>query len=112
MGNGEKILINKKILENIKTGLNAIKLMSNEKNTKKEIERLMNILNEELQISILSIEEKILKKMKETKRSDPEMNANLYILHRKLVNKQITEQQAAELYDMYVKIEPYETKIF
>lgn len=87
-------------------------MTTKDKIIKKEAERLFNLLEEELSINSLSLEERILKKMKETKTTDPDMNANLYILHRKLVNRQITEKQALEMFEVYVKIEPYETKMF
>lgn len=112
MSNEDKILIDKKCIEKIKISLNTIRLMTKEKNVKRETEKLLELLNDEVKISSLSIEERILKKMKETKGSDPDMNANLYILHRKLVNGQISERQALELFDMYVKIEPYDSKIY
>ncbi|WPC41012.1 hypothetical protein [Clostridium sp. JS66] len=112
MGNEEKMYIDKQLVEKVRNGLNTIKMTSREKSIKKEAERLFNILEEELSINTLSLEERILKKMRETKTTDPDMNANLYILHRKLVNHQITEKQALEMFETYVKIEPYDTKIF
>ncbi len=112
MDSGEKILIDKECIDKIKSGLNSIKLTSKEKDIKKEAEKLFKLLEEETNLNDLSLEERILQKMKETKSSDPDMNANLYILHRKLVNKQITVQEAMEMFDMYVKIEPYENKLY
>jgi hypothetical protein len=35
----------------------------------------------------------------------------LYILYRNLVNGRITEEEALELYNMYIKIEPYDKTI-
>lgn len=107
MGNNEKILINKECIDKIKAGLHTIRLTTKEKNIKKEIETLIKILEDEVNLDNLSLEEKILKKMKETKNVDPDMNANLYILHRKLVNGQISEQQALELFEVYVKTEQF-----
>lgn len=112
MGSEEKIYIDKQLIEKVRNGLSTIKMTSREKDIKKEAERLFNILEEELSINTLPLEERILKKMRETKTTDPDMNANLYILHRKLVNRQISEKQALEMFETYVKIEPYETKMF
>ncbi len=69
------------------------------------------MLESELNYDNISLKEKISSKMKETKNSDPNMNANLYILYRNLVNGRITEEEALELYNMYIKIEPYDKTI-
>lgn len=103
MNNKEKILINKEIIDKIKAGLHTIRLTSKEKSIQKEAATLVKLLEEEMNLDSLSLEERIVKKMKETKSTDPDMNANLYILHRKLVNGQIGEQQALELFEAYVR---------
>lgn len=107
MSSNEKILINKECIDKIKAGMHTIRLTTKEKNIKKEAEALIKLLEDEINLDNLSLEERILKKMKETKSVDPEMNANLYILHRKLVNGQIGEQQALELFEMYVKTDRF-----
>lgn len=103
MGNNEKILIKKEVIDKIKAGLHTIRLTTKDKNIKKEAEILVQLLENETNSGGISLEEKIFQKMKETKGVDPDMNANLYILHRKLVNGQISEQHALELFQSYVK---------
>lgn len=103
MDNREKILISKEIIDKIKAGLHTIRLTTKEKSIQKEAATLVKLLEAETNMDSLSLEEKILQKMKETKSTDPDMNANLYILHRKLVNGQISEQQALELFEAYVR---------
>lgn len=105
MSNEEKLLISKECIDKVKSGLNTIKVVTKDKNIKKEAEDLLSLLEAETAVNELSLEERILKKMKETKSVDPDMNANLYILHRKLVNKQITELQALQMFEMYIKDE-------
>lgn len=103
MENSEKILISKEIVDKVKAGLHTIRLTTREKSIQKEAAVLVKLLEDEIKMDSSSLEEKILKKMKETKSTDPDMNANLYILHRKLVNGQISEQQALELFEAYVR---------
>jgi len=103
LDNGEKILISKQIVDKIKAGLHTIRLTTREKTIQKEAAMLVKLLEEETNIDSGSLEERILQKMKDTKTSDPSMNASLYILHRKLVNGQISEQQALELFEGYVR---------
>lgn len=112
MVNDEKVLISKKCINNIISGLSSIKVVSKEKSIKKEAEKLLKLVQNEISLGNMSLEDKIREKMKETKKTDPDMNANLYILYRKLINKQITEEQALQLFEMYVKIEPYDTRLY
>lgn len=108
----EKVLISKKCINDIISGLSSIKVVSKEKSIKKEAEKLLKLVQDEISLGNMSLEDKIREKMKETKNTDPDMNANLYILYRKLMNNQITQEQALKLFEMYVKIEPYESKAF
>jgi hypothetical protein len=103
LDNNEKILIRKQVIDKVMAGLHTIRLTSKEKNIQKEAEILVKLLGDEIVVDNESLEEKILQKMKETKSTDPEMNANLYILHRKLVNGQISEAYALELFEGYVR---------
>ncbi|MHC6179365.1 hypothetical protein ACYUJ6_05855 [Clostridium sp. JNZ X4-2] len=107
----EKILICKNCIDMLISGLKNIKISTKEKFTRKEAERILNFLQEELNRNNVSLKERILEKMKETKSTDPSMNANLYILYRNLDSGQISEQQALELFRMYVKIGPYDRTI-
>lgn len=105
MSSDEKILLSKEFVDKLRISLNTIKLTAKDKSIAKEAEELSKLLEEELNAEELTVEEKILQKMKETKNVDPDANANLYILHRKLVNKQITELQALQMLEMYGKTE-------
>ncbi|MEY7998723.1 hypothetical protein AB8U03_00660 [Clostridium sp. Mt-5] len=107
----EKILIDKNCIDMLISGLKNIKISTREKSTRKEVERILNFLQEELNRNNISLKERIFEKMKETKSTDPSMNANLYILYRNLDSGQISEEQALELFRMYVKIEPYDRTI-
>ncbi len=107
----EKVLISRKCIEKIRTELKIIKVNTNNRNFKKDVSKLLDMLESELNYDNISLKEKISSKMKETKNSDPNMNANLYILYRNLVNGHITEEEALELYNMYIKIEPYDKTI-
>lgn len=111
MDNSDKILISKSCINKIKFGLKDIKMNEKSKILKKQITEMLSMLENELSYDDLSLEDRILKKMKETKSSDPEMNANLYILYRNLTNGRITQRQALELFNMYSKIEPYQKTI-
>ena len=107
----EKVLISRECIEKIRTELKIIKVNTNNRNFKKDVSKLLDMLESELNYDNISLKEKIFSKMKETKNSDPNMNANLYILYRNLVNGRITEEEALELYNMYIKIEPYDKTI-
>lgn len=111
MDDEEKVLISKSCIQKIKLGLKTIRLNEKNKNLKKEASQMLDMIEQELTDDSESLEEKILDKMKETKNSDPDMNANLYILYRNLVNDKISQEQALQLYTMYIKIEPYDKTV-
>lgn len=108
----KKILISKDCIDKIILGLKSIKVSTTNKVIIRDIEKLLNLLKEELNEDDIPLKNRILEKMKETKGIDPDMNANLYILYRNLDNEHITEQQAQELFNAYVKMEYYNKKIY
>lgn len=111
MDNEDKILISRQCINRVISGLKTIKIGEKNKVLKRQASDMLDILEAELNYGNLSLEEKILKKMKETKTSDPDMNANLYILYQNLVNGRISKEQALDRYNVYAKIEPYEKTI-
>lgn len=108
----EKILVNKETLTKIQSRATAIKLIAKDKQIIKEAQDILEMIDKELDQNSLSLIEKINKKMKETKLSDPELNANLYILYRKLSDGKISEQDAAELFERYVDLQPFDKTIY
>lgn len=108
----EKILVNKETLTKIQSRATGIKLISKDKQVIKEAQDILEMIDKELQDNSLSLIEKINKKMKETKLSDPELNANLYILYRKLSDGKISEQDASELFERYVDLQPFDKTIY
>lgn len=108
----KKVPISKDCIDKIILGLKSIKVSTTNKVIIKDIEKLLDLLKKELIEENISLKDRILEKMKETKGTDPDMNANLYILYRNLDNGHITEQQAQELFNTYVKMEFYNKKIY
>lgn len=108
----KNILINKDCIDKIILGLKSIKVSTTNKVIIKDVEKLLDLLKKELSEESVPLKDRILEKMKETKGIDPDMNANLYILYRNLDNGHITERQAQELFNTYVKMESYNKKIY
>lgn len=108
----EKLLVNKDVLIKIQSRAIAIKLMAKDKQIIKEAEDMLEMIDKELKENSLSLLEKIDQKMKETKLTDAELNANLYILYRKLSDNKISEQDAAALFDMYVSSQSFDKTIY
>ena len=102
MDNNEKILINKEILEKIKGRLEGLRLMSSEKDVKKDIESLIQILSDEIDSEKLSFRDLLDEKIRDTKYSDSELNFKLYMLRRKLEDGKISDEEALKAYDLYV----------
>lgn len=108
----DKISVSEESMDKIRSRAKAIKLISKDRQVIKIAEEIMQIAGAEIDENSLDIMGKIEKKMKETKFTDPDLNANLYILYRNLMDKKISEKDAEELYEMYSKFEPFDKKIY
>ncbi len=111
MSESEKVFIPKESIDKLISGLKSIRITTREKATRKEVDKLLDLLQEDLNQKNIPLKEQILEKMKESKGVDPNLNANLYILYRNLDSGRITEEQAFELFQMYVRIDPYNKTI-
>lgn len=102
------ILINKDILEKVKTDVNKIKILSNEEEIKGIADEILSILEKRdfttgKKIVEMTILDRIKQKMKDT--TDKDLNVKLYILYRKLEDKKISEDEALRLFEIYVDSE-------
>ncbi|GAA0724231.1 hypothetical protein GCM10008905_17830 [Clostridium malenominatum] len=107
----DKLIVSEEIILKIQSRANAIKVLANDKQVLKEAEELLDIIEEILEDNTMTLVEKIEQKMRETKFTDPEMNASLYILHRKLSDGKISPQDAMALFEMYVSSESFDKRI-
>lgn len=112
MANEDKILVDREVLGKIVVGLNNVKLISNDKFVKKEVEDLLKLLKDEMDEDKIPLQEIIYEKMIEFKRSNPETSADLYIIYRKLSDGKISEKDALTQFELYVQVDSYEKKIF
>lgn len=99
----EKIIVNKEIMDKIEVRLKAIKLQLSDKTLRNELDEVLSLLNIELKAKNNSLEESIKEKMDETKYSNPEIHFKFYMLYRKLVENQITEEEALKTYEIYIR---------
>lgn len=108
----DKLIVDKDILKKIQSRAMGIKLIAKERPIAKDAGEIVEIIDVIFKENSSTLVEKIEQKMKEVKHSDPEMNASLYILYRKLVDGKISEKDAAALFDIYIKTEPFDKKIY
>lgn len=108
----DKIVVSKDILIKIKSRAQTIKSLCKDKTLIKEAEEILDLVNKELNKDTETVMEKIERKMRETKGVNPDLNANLYILHRNLTNNKITKEDALALYKMYLDSEIFDKKIY
>lgn len=108
----DKIKFNVESVEKIKSRIKAIKLMSKDKEISKLAVEVIELLENEIKENSITLMEKIELKMKETKFSDPELNANLYMVYRNLMDDKISEKDAEEIYELYVKSEFFDKKLY
>lgn len=108
----DRLIVNKDMLKKIQSRAKEIELITKDKSIAQNAEEIVEIINDIFKDNFTTLLEKIEQKMKEVKHSDPEMNASLYILYRKLVDKKISDENAATLFDVYIKSEPFDRKIY
>jgi len=74
---------------------------------RKKASELLNLLEDKPMIKVNSLYEMIEDKMKETKYTNSELNVNLYLLYRKLIDEKISEKEALDTFEMYMKEEEF-----
>ncbi|GKU23565.1 hypothetical protein [Clostridium folliculivorans] len=103
MYNDEYIVLRKDDVEKIKNKLNILKLLVEDPYEKEKVEEVLHIINtDHTKGENESIEEVIYNKMKETKSTNPELSADLYMIYRKLQQKKIDPAEAIQLYKIYI----------
>lgn len=102
METNEKILVERTYLEKIKTKLEGLKVTVNSDSAEGVIYDILNLLDDELKVKQISVKSKIYSTMEQTKFSNPDLNFKLYILHRKLQENKISDEEALRLYKCYI----------
>jgi len=103
----EKIILELDILQKVKSGIREIIVLSEDRNLRKKADELLNLLENKPVVKIDSLYEMIEEKMKETKYSNSQLNVSLYLLYRKLVDQKISEKEALDTFERYMKEEEF-----
>lgn len=98
----EKIIVKKENLQKLQEKLKEIKLMTQDEDIQSKVNEMLGLLGDELKPRNVLLEKMIKEKMIETKHSNPELHFKLYMLHRKLVEGKIDEEEAMKAYEVYV----------
>jgi hypothetical protein len=99
----EYIVLSKDDIDKVKNKLNIIKLITEDPYAKEKLEEVLAIIDKEkTNDESISIEELIHNKMKETKSTNPELSADLYVIYRRLQEEKIDQAEAMRLYKIYV----------
>lgn len=106
----ERVLLHVETLSKVKTILNEIKILSQDKTVRDKVDEILEIVDRGSMNTVNKKEmdgealiDIIYKKMKKTK--DRDLNVKLYMLYRKLEERQISEEEALKLYEIYIKTE-------
>ena len=98
----ENITISKELLETINIKLNSIKLQVDSMEIKKDLNHLIELIEPLLVDSNGSIEEKVYEKMIASRHVNDELYFKLYMLHRKIVDKKVSNDEAIKLFNLYI----------
>jgi hypothetical protein len=108
MSTDSKISISSDSFERIKSEVKMLSTICSDDVVKKKLLDLLNALNAITNTKdTMSIEDMIVKKLEETKRSDKDLNANLYILHQNLIRGKISEEDAKRIFEDYLRLAEY-----
>ncbi len=98
----EYMMLSKDDIEKIKNKLNIVKLLVEDSYAKEKVQEVLDIIiKEDAEDEPVSIQDIIYEKMKETKSTNPDLNAELYMLYRKLQDNKIGPEEALSLYKAY-----------
>lgn len=103
----EKVILELEILQKVKAGLREIIVLSDDKSLRKKADELLKLLEEKPLIKVNTLYNMLEEKMKETKYSNSELNVNLYLLYRKLIDEKISEKEALDTFERYMKEEEF-----
>lgn len=104
----DKIWVSRNELEKVCLKLKGLKLVLKDNDLKDIINESIEILDKEIKYENtraegINVEQLISNKMVNTKYSNPDLNFILYKLLRRLQNKQIDENEAMRIYEMYTQ---------
>ncbi len=108
----DKVLLNKSLFQRIILELKELKVTCKDEQMNKKIGELLKAIYDDINNKNLSLEELIKEKMKETKFTNPDLNASLYLLYRNLISGKITEEDALIRFEAYVRMEGYDKTVY
>lgn len=112
MSNDSKISISSDSFERIKSEIKLLSIICNDDVVKKRLVELLNQMSAITGSKDISLEEIIAEKLAETKRTDKELNANLYILYHNLIRGKISEEDAKRIFEEYLRVAEYNKNNF
>lgn len=92
-----------KLIEKIKDELEEVEALQSIYEIKKRVNDMIRYIEEETEENTSTLSDKIYLKVKETSRTNPELNTSLYLLYRNLIQGKISAHEAKKLYGMYLK---------
>jgi DNA-directed RNA polymerase alpha subunit len=98
-----------KVIFEIKT-LSVVCIDEQVKVKLKELYESLNKINDEQNKT--SVEEKIANKMEEVRGRDSELNAKLYMLHQDLKKGRLSDDDALEIFERYVRHKNFDRMIY
>lgn len=110
----KKIEIEKEVLEKVLLELNEIKNLFPEESLKIKVNNLITILSKASNFDIddKSLLDIIYEKMREARGKNPELDTKLYMLYRSLSEGKTSEEDARQLFEIYLQMYPYDKIIY
>ncbi|WMJ79201.1 hypothetical protein RBU49_09895 [Clostridium sp. MB40-C1] len=110
----ERISIESNVIEKVLLELKEIRDFFPEDTLKVKIDNVMHIISKATNYSIedKALVDIIYDKMKEAEGKNPELNTKLYMLYRSLSDGKTSEEDANQLFEIYIQMYPYDDMIY
>ncbi|MCY6959047.1 hypothetical protein [Clostridium brassicae] len=110
----KKISVDSEVIEKILLELKEIRDFFPEDTLKVKIDNVMHTISKATNCSIenKALVDIIYDKMKEAEGKNPELNTKLYMLYRSLSDGKTSEEDANQLFEIYIQMYPYDDMIY
>lgn len=113
MGEKSKVVIDKLYFDKLISELKSLSTVCGDQYVKEkliELNKSLSKINDEQ--NKISVEERIANKMEEMKGKDSDLNARLYILHQDLKRGKLSEEEALEIFERYVRQKDFDRLVY
>lgn len=108
MENTRTFSISEKTVDLVISKLKAIQLSSEDNTVLTQVNHILDIFENITKPKEACLKDIIYKTMQEVKNDDPDLHFNLYMLYRKIEDVKISEEDAKDIFETYMKMRQFD----